>query len=57
MPAKGHGSGGRSGGDPQGEQAHHHAPKVGEEVGSVGHDGQAVSQVASCLKQTQLVDA
>lgn len=50
MPTKVHGFGGRSGGDPQGEQAHHHTAKVCQEVGCIGHDGQAVGQVASCRK-------
>lgn len=48
MPTKVHGFGGRSGGDPQGEQAHHHAAKVCQKVGRISHDGQAVGQVASC---------
>lgn len=48
MPAKVHGFGGWSGGDPQGEQAHHHTAEICEEVGGIRHDGQAVGQVATC---------
>lgn len=48
MPAKVHGFGGSPGGDPQREQAHHHAAEVCQEVGGVRHDGQAVGKVASC---------
>lgn len=48
VPTKVHGFGGRSGGDPQGEEAHHHAAKVCQQVSGVSHDGQAVSQVSSC---------
>ena len=50
VPTKVHGLGGRSGGDPQGEQAHHHAAKVGQQVSCIGHDGQAVGQGASCKR-------
>lgn len=51
MPAIVHGFGGRPGGDPQREQAHHHAAKVCQKVGGVRHDGQAVGQVASCREE------
>lgn len=50
VPTEVHGFGGRPGGDPQGEQAHHHAAKVCQEVGRIGHDGQAVGEVAPCGK-------
>lgn len=53
VPTKVHGFGRRSGGDPQGEQAHHHTAKICQKVGCVGHDGQAVGQVATCREITR----
>lgn len=47
VPSKGHGFGGRSGGDPQGEETDHHGAKVSQEVSCICHDSQTVGQVAT----------
>ena len=48
MPAKGHGAGGWTSREPEGEEAAHHAAHVRQQVGRVSHNGQAVRQVPTC---------
>lgn len=48
VPAEIHGFGGGAGGHPEGEEADHDAGEVGQEVGGIRQDGQAVRQVPTC---------
>lgn len=52
MPAKGHGAGGWPGREPKGEEAAHHAAHVRQQMGCIGHNGQAVCQIPTCKGKT-----
>ena len=47
MPAKGHATGWRSPGNPDGEEGDEEAGKVGQHVSSISHDGQTMRVVTT----------